>query len=330
MENEVSGSMGQVEFDQLSRNGDPENEEHEDEHTRKEELCKKEKNAVAEQDMVDCEAGEKDEGNECLSISAVKETVEDMGNQKVRGENMKDQNGAIFRAAAAAISLSVEHSLNTRRRNKLLNEAQATMEVGKILGLDFEGKENEMIGKLIELEQKDMERVEGEAVIPALFCCLSAVKCMEISLFADWLSSGLPLGWFASNIIFSNGLRDSYSSGGVLEDISDSVLAVSTVNVQFCAGQLVLRNVGEDLNNNGEVYIQHSTRNNPIPPYRLFQFCVDKPGMLVCSMFMSAGLSVYWFINVGLLCLVLLLIRIGLNSFLAVFSSAANLVSQLW
>ncbi|KAI7981702.1 DNA topoisomerase 1 [Camellia lanceoleosa] len=47
--------------------------------------------------------------------------------------------GAIFRAAAAVISMSVEQSLNTRWRNKLLNEAQATMEVGKILGLDFEG-----------------------------------------------------------------------------------------------------------------------------------------------------------------------------------------------
>ncbi|XP_057483914.1 uncharacterized protein LOC130770446 [Actinidia eriantha] len=39
---------------------------------------------------------------------------------------------------------------------------------------------------------------------------------------------------FASNIIFSNGLKDPYSSGGVLEDISDSVLAVSTVNGSHC------------------------------------------------------------------------------------------------
>ncbi|CAL5344813.1 unnamed protein product [Camellia sinensis] len=60
--------------------------------------------------------------------------------------------------------MSVEQSLNTRRRNKLLNEAQATMEVGKILGLDFQGKEKEVIGKLTELEQKDSERVEGKGV----------------------------------------------------------------------------------------------------------------------------------------------------------------------
>ncbi|ESW22122.1 hypothetical protein PHAVU_005G129100 [Phaseolus vulgaris] len=44
----------------------------------------------------------------------------------------------------------------------------------------------------------------------------------------------LILHRFASNIIFSNGLRDPYSSGGVLESISDSVVAVTTVNGCHC------------------------------------------------------------------------------------------------
>ncbi|MED6155462.1 hypothetical protein PIB30_005666 [Stylosanthes scabra] len=39
---------------------------------------------------------------------------------------------------------------------------------------------------------------------------------------------------FASNIIFSNGLKDPYSSGGVLESLSDSLIAVSTVNGSHC------------------------------------------------------------------------------------------------
>ncbi|KAH9700217.1 prolylcarboxypeptidase-like protein [Citrus sinensis] len=39
---------------------------------------------------------------------------------------------------------------------------------------------------------------------------------------------------FASNIIFSNGLRDPYSSGGVLKNISDSVVALNTVNGSHC------------------------------------------------------------------------------------------------
>ncbi|PSR86533.1 Lysosomal Pro-X carboxypeptidase [Actinidia chinensis var. chinensis] len=44
----------------------------------------------------------------------------------------------------------------------------------------------------------------------------------------------LVLHRFASNIIFSNGLRDPYSSGGVLEDISDSVVAIHTTNGSHC------------------------------------------------------------------------------------------------
>ncbi|KAJ9129352.1 hypothetical protein P3X46_033856 [Hevea brasiliensis] len=44
----------------------------------------------------------------------------------------------------------------------------------------------------------------------------------------------LILHRFASNIIFSNGLRDPYSGGGVLEKISDSIVALSTVNGSHC------------------------------------------------------------------------------------------------
>ncbi|KAK8582235.1 hypothetical protein V6N13_145217 [Hibiscus sabdariffa] len=44
----------------------------------------------------------------------------------------------------------------------------------------------------------------------------------------------LILHRFASNIIFSNGLRDPYSSGGVLENISESVVAVYTVKGSHC------------------------------------------------------------------------------------------------
>ncbi|KAI5411556.1 uncharacterized protein LOC127086147 [Lathyrus oleraceus] len=39
----------------------------------------------------------------------------------------------------------------------------------------------------------------------------------------------LVLRRFGSNIIFSNGLRDPYSSGGVLKNLSDSLVALSTV-----------------------------------------------------------------------------------------------------
>ncbi|KAF5447604.1 hypothetical protein F2P56_033144 [Juglans regia] len=44
----------------------------------------------------------------------------------------------------------------------------------------------------------------------------------------------LVLHKFGSNIIFSNGLRDPYSSGGVLVNISESIVAVHTVNGSHC------------------------------------------------------------------------------------------------
>ncbi|KAH9660413.1 prolylcarboxypeptidase-like protein [Citrus sinensis] len=40
----------------------------------------------------------------------------------------------------------------------------------------------------------------------------------------------LTLQRFTGNIIFSNGLRDPYSAGGVLKNISDSIIALPTVN----------------------------------------------------------------------------------------------------
>ncbi|EOA20471.1 hypothetical protein CARUB_v10000783mg [Capsella rubella] len=44
----------------------------------------------------------------------------------------------------------------------------------------------------------------------------------------------LILRRFGSNIIFSNGLSDPYSVGGVLEDISDSVVAITTEKGSHC------------------------------------------------------------------------------------------------
>ncbi|XP_065866383.1 uncharacterized protein [Euphorbia lathyris] len=42
------------------------------------------------------------------------------------------------------------------------------------------------------------------------------------------------LGNFASNIIFSNGLRDPWSAGGILEDISDSIVSIRTDQGAHC------------------------------------------------------------------------------------------------
>ncbi|XP_010254366.1 PREDICTED: lysosomal Pro-X carboxypeptidase-like isoform X1 [Nelumbo nucifera] len=44
----------------------------------------------------------------------------------------------------------------------------------------------------------------------------------------------LVLGRFGSNIIFSNGLRDPFSAGGVLESLSDSLVALPTAKGSHC------------------------------------------------------------------------------------------------
>ncbi|KAG4402078.1 hypothetical protein AAZX31_02G115900 [Glycine max] len=51
----------------------------------------------------------------------------------------------------------------------------------------------------------------------------------------------LVLRRFGSNIIFSNGLRDPYSIGGVLDYTSDSIVAVNTVNGSHCLDLLRAR-----------------------------------------------------------------------------------------
>lgn len=75
--------------------------------------------------------------------------------------------GAIFRAVAATISnsLSINSELS-RGSRRLIMEARATVQMGKSLGINFEGKEDEAIEKIIHMERKDLERIEcsGRAV----------------------------------------------------------------------------------------------------------------------------------------------------------------------
>lgn len=60
----------------------------------------------------------------------------------------------------AAISLlaSIENGRDKGRH--VLNEAQTTLKMGEILGLEYNGKEDKMLTKIVELEMKDKERLE--------------------------------------------------------------------------------------------------------------------------------------------------------------------------
>ncbi|GMP49356.1 hypothetical protein CsSME_00016367 [Camellia sinensis var. sinensis] len=73
------------------------------------------------------------------------------------------QRGAIFRAAAAAISSSLSQTSRLSKHDMLVNEAQATIRVGQSLGIDFEGKDDEVMRKIIEMEENDMEQAADKS-----------------------------------------------------------------------------------------------------------------------------------------------------------------------
>ncbi|GMP50137.1 hypothetical protein CsSME_00016876 [Camellia sinensis var. sinensis] len=86
-------------------------------------------------------------------------------NRKLWASSLNLRKGAVFRSAVAAISLSMASGASRGRR--MLSEAEASLQIGKVLGLDYEGKEQEVISKLNALEAKDKEKVrqrEGDAI----------------------------------------------------------------------------------------------------------------------------------------------------------------------
>lgn len=64
----------------------------------------------------------------------------------------------IFRPAAAAIARSDLSEDVTSPSNLLLNEAKATLQLDKSVGINFNGKEEDVLNKIIELELQDKER----------------------------------------------------------------------------------------------------------------------------------------------------------------------------
>ncbi|GMP84974.1 hypothetical protein CsSME_00038299 [Camellia sinensis var. sinensis] len=48
----------------------------------------------------------------------------------------------------------------TSRGRLVMSEAEASLQIGKALGLDYEGKEEEVLSKLENLEAQDKQRVQ--------------------------------------------------------------------------------------------------------------------------------------------------------------------------
>ncbi|GMP41787.1 hypothetical protein CsSME_00011760 [Camellia sinensis var. sinensis] len=70
--------------------------------------------------------------------------------KKLGESSLNLRNGAVFRSTVATISLSIANE--TSRRRLVMSEAEASLQIGKALGLGCEGKEEEVLSKLEDLE----------------------------------------------------------------------------------------------------------------------------------------------------------------------------------
>ncbi|GMP35155.1 hypothetical protein CsSME_00007724 [Camellia sinensis var. sinensis] len=71
------------------------------------------------------------------------------------------QKEALFRSASVALSRSLANRDNSRSRGsaRILNEAQATLCMGKLLGVEFGQDEASIVNRIVQLEQQDKEKV---------------------------------------------------------------------------------------------------------------------------------------------------------------------------
>ncbi|KAI8018242.1 hypothetical protein LOK49_LG04G00276 [Camellia lanceoleosa] len=71
------------------------------------------------------------------------------------------QKEALLRSAKAAMSKSIANRRNNRSSGDalILNEAQATLCMGKLLGVEFGQDEASIINRIVQLEQQDKEKV---------------------------------------------------------------------------------------------------------------------------------------------------------------------------
>lgn len=75
-----------------------------------------------------------------------------------RGGKRGKQKCVVFRSAVAAAALSVSSEGINNRNRILLNEAQAVWTVTKIMGEDYMGNDEEVISKIMVMEEQDEDR----------------------------------------------------------------------------------------------------------------------------------------------------------------------------
>ncbi|KAI8032107.1 Ubiquitin-like domain-containing protein CIP73 [Camellia lanceoleosa] len=80
--------------------------------------------------------------------------------QKSRHQLTCTKKGATLTAAIATFSLASSSKSDSSRGRIILNEAQASVQLGKALGIDFDAQEDVVRSKIFELERNDLARIE--------------------------------------------------------------------------------------------------------------------------------------------------------------------------
>ncbi|KAI8004185.1 Polyadenylate-binding protein 7 [Camellia lanceoleosa] len=79
--------------------------------------------------------------------------------KSMAGTSLNLKKAAVFRSAVAALSLSATSESNNRRL--LLTEAEASLQIGRILGVNCEGNDDVVLSKLMDLEVNDKEKLRN-------------------------------------------------------------------------------------------------------------------------------------------------------------------------
>ncbi|CAL5356713.1 unnamed protein product [Camellia sinensis] len=79
--------------------------------------------------------------------------------------NKPTSKSIIYRPAAAAIAQSELSESESSLNNYLLQEATATIQLGKTLGINFNGQEDVALNKIMDLERKDKKRIIKEGKV---------------------------------------------------------------------------------------------------------------------------------------------------------------------
>ncbi|THG05886.1 hypothetical protein TEA_030110 [Camellia sinensis var. sinensis] len=172
------------------------------------------------------------------------------------------QRGALLRAAVVALSHSQsQNSRSSRRRKLAIEEAHATLQLGKRLGMNCEGKENEVVQKIVELELQDAERFDKIAKggqprrpIPDTYRSILPISILRdryryVTRYRDlelWCLSMLLADLFESGMIKGSlpYAVCSQANSGVRSCSSVTLFCVLFFSILFCFLYWFLTNLG--------------------------------------------------------------------------------------